>query len=294
MLIDGEWLGTDGRATQDIVNPATGGLLGRLPHADAADLRRAVAAAERAFAKWRSSSPVLRSTVLRRFADLVRVNAEDIARAITLDQGKPLAEALGEVRFSAEHADWHAEECRRIYGRIIPPRDPRVVQSVVREPVGVCAAFTPWNFPFSQAVRKVCAALGAGCTIILKGPEDTPSAIVAIGRLFTEAGLPPGCLNLVWGEPAVVSRTLIESPGGEEGILHRLRSGRQAIGGAGRAAHEAHDHGVGRPCPSHRVRRRRRRGRCRGARRAEAAERRAGLRVANALLCPAARPRPFP
>ncbi len=212
MLIDGEWLGTDGRATQDIVNPATGGLLGRLPHADAADLRRAVAGAERAFATWRSSSPMVRSTVLRRFADLVRANAEDIARAITLDQGKPLTEALGEVRFSAEHADWHAEECRRIYGRIIPPRDPRVVQSVVREPVGVCAAFTPWNFPFSQAVRKVCAALGAGCTIILKGPEDTPSAIVAIGRLFMEAGLPPGCLNLVWGEPAVVSRTLIEAP----------------------------------------------------------------------------------
>ncbi len=212
LLIDGDWLRAEDRAGQEVVNPATGAALGRLPHATPADLARAVAAAERAFASWRVSSPMTRSAVLRRFADLVRENAEAIARGITLDQGKPLAEALAEVRFSAEHADWHAEECRRIYGRIIPPRDPRVSQSVLREPVGVCAAFTPWNFPFSQAVRKVCAALGAGCTIILKGPEDTPSAVVAIGRLFTEAGLPPGCLNLVWGEPAEVSRALIEAP----------------------------------------------------------------------------------
>ncbi|SMH62949.1 NAD-dependent succinate-semialdehyde dehydrogenase [Azospirillum agricola] len=212
LLIDGAWLDADGRTTQEVVNPATGALLGHLPHATPADLERAVAAAERAFAQWRTSSPMTRSAVLRRFADLVRANADAIARAITLDQGKPLAEALAEVRGSAEHADWHAEECRRIYGRIIPARNPRISQSVLREPVGVCAAFTPWNFPFSQAVRKVCAALGAGCTMVLKGPEDTPSAVMAIGRLFEEAGLPAGCLNLVWGEPGAVSRTLIEHP----------------------------------------------------------------------------------
>ena len=123
--------------------------------------------------------------------------------------GKPLAEAKGEVMAGSEHCDWHAEECRRIYGRVIPPRLPNVRQFVLREPVGVCAAFTPWNFPYNQAIRKVGAAIGAGCTIVLKGPEDSPSAIVAIARMFHEAGLPPGVLNIVWGVPAEVSDYLI-------------------------------------------------------------------------------------
>ena len=131
---------------------------------------------------------------------------------MTLDQGKPLAEAVGEVSSCAEHADWHAEECRRIYGRVIPPRNPDVRQIVVREPIGVCAAFTPWNFPYNQAIRKIAAALGAGCTVVLKGPEDSPSAVMAIARMFHEAGLPKGCLNIVWGEPAKISDYLIRSP----------------------------------------------------------------------------------
>jgi len=126
--------------------------------------------------------------------------------------GKPYAEALAEVNGGAEHAEWHAEECRRIYGRVIPPRVDGVRQLVMREPIGVCAAFTPWNFPFNQAIRKVVAALGAGCTLVLKGPEDAPSAVVALGRIFVDAGLPAGCLNLVWGVPAEVSDYLIRSP----------------------------------------------------------------------------------
>ena len=125
---------------------------------------------------------------------------------------EPLAEAHAEVFAAAEHAEWHAEECRRIYGRVIPPRDPRVRQTVVRQPVGVCVAFTPWNFPFNQALRKISAALGSGCTLVLKGAEDAPSAVVALVRLFDEADLPPGCLNLVWGVPADVSQHLIRSP----------------------------------------------------------------------------------
>jgi succinate-semialdehyde dehydrogenase/glutarate-semialdehyde dehydrogenase len=112
----------------------------------------------------------------------------------------------------ADHCDWHAEECRRIYGRVIPPRQANVRQLVLREPVGVCAAFTPWNFPYNQAIRKIAAAIGAGCTIIIKGPEDTPSAVVAIARMFHEAGLPPGVLNVVWGVPSEVSDYLIRSP----------------------------------------------------------------------------------
>ena len=112
----------------------------------------------------------------------------------------------------SEHAEWHAEECRRIYGRVIVPRTPGVRQLVLREPIGVCAAFSPWNFPFNQAIRKITAAIGAGCTIILKGPEDAPSAVVALARLFHDAGLPKGCLNIVWGVPHEVSDHLIRSP----------------------------------------------------------------------------------
>ncbi len=144
--------------------------------------------------------------------ELARERADAIGRNITLDQGKPLAESIGEVQVCAEHAEWHAEECRRIYGRVIPPRRADVRQFVLREPVGVCAAFTPWNFPFNQAIRKMVAALGSGCTLVLKGPETAPSAVVALARLFHDAGLPAGCLNIVWGVPGEISEYLIKSP----------------------------------------------------------------------------------
>jgi len=187
-------------------------VIARLPLASRADLDRALAAAARAFDSWRKTSPMERSRILRTVGDLTRQRAQAIGRNITLDQGKPLAEAVAEVTRCADHCDWHAEECRRIYGRVIPPRLPNVRQLVLREPVGVCAAFTPWNFPYNQAIRKIAAAIGAGCTIILKGPEDAPSAVVAIARMFDEAGLPPGVLNIVWGVPAEVSDYLIRSP----------------------------------------------------------------------------------
>lgn len=212
LYIDGEFIQGGGRREQDVINPATEAVLGRLPHATRADLDRALAAAQRAFESWKKTSPVERSAILRRVAELTRLRAPEIARNITLDQGKPLAEALAEVTNCAEHAEWHAEEGRRIYGRVVPPRDPAVRQFVLREPIGVCAAFTPWNFPFNQAIRKIVAALASGCTLILKGPEDSPSAVVALARLFHDAGLPPGVLNIVWGVPGEVSTYLIESP----------------------------------------------------------------------------------
>lgn len=212
LYIDGEFIKGGDRLTQDVINPANETVLGRLPHATTADLDRALAAAQRAFESWKKTSPVERSAILRRVADLIRTRAPEIARDITEDQGKPLAEALAEVTNCAEHAEWHAEEGRRIYGRVVPPRNPAVRQFVVREPIGVCAAFTPWNFPFNQAIRKITAALAAGCTMILKGPEDSPSAVVALARLFHDAGLPPGVLNIVWGVPSEVSTYLIASP----------------------------------------------------------------------------------
>uniref|UniRef100_UPI003F495557 NAD-dependent succinate-semialdehyde dehydrogenase n=1 Tax=Cupriavidus yeoncheonensis TaxID=1462994 RepID=UPI003F495557 len=212
LYIDGEFVKGGDRHEQDVVNPATLEVLGKLPHARRDDLDRALAAAQRALEGWKQSSPLERSKILRRVGELIRVRASEIARNVTLDQGKPLAEAISEVMACAEHAEWHAEECRRIYGRVIPPRQPGVSQIVVREPVGVCAAFTPWNFPFNQAIRKIVAAVGAGCTLILKGPEDSPSAVVALAQLFHDAGLPQGVLNIVWGVPAEVSTYLIESP----------------------------------------------------------------------------------
>ena len=212
LYIDGEFIGGDGRREQDVFDHATGDLLGKLPHASQADLDRALVAAERAFQTWRTVSPMEKSSILRKVGELSRQRAKEIGRNITLDQGKPLAEAVGEVMRCADHCDWHAEECRRIYGRVIPPRLPNVRQFVLREPIGVCAAFTPWNFPYNQAIRKIAAAIASGCTIIIKGPEDSPSAVVAIARLFHEAGLPPGVLNVVWGVPHEVSDYLIRSP----------------------------------------------------------------------------------
>ena len=212
LYIDGQFLGAEGRKTQPVLNPATNQVIGTLPHASTEDLQNALNAAQRAFETWKKTSPMERSKVLRKVAELARERAQDIGRNITLDQGKPLAEAVGEVVFCAEHAEWHAEECRRIYGRVIPARQDGVRQTVLREPIGVCAAFSPWNFPFNQAIRKITAALGAGCTIVIKGPEDAPSAVVAIAQLFHDAGLPPGCLNVVWGVPHEVSDFLIKSP----------------------------------------------------------------------------------
>lgn len=212
LYINGQFLDGQGRQTQPVINPANGSTLGQLPLASKADLDTALNAAQEAFKSWRHSSPMDRSAILRKVAELSRERAQEIGRNLTLDQGKPLAEAVGEIMSCADHADWHAEECRRIYGRVIPARNPKVQQMVLREPIGVCAAFTPWNFPYNQAIRKICAAIGAGCTIILKGPEDSPSAVMAIAQAFHDAGLPPGVLNIVWGMPHEVSDYLIRSP----------------------------------------------------------------------------------
>ncbi len=212
LYIDGKFVQAEGRKTESVLNPASGEVLAQLPHASREDLDAALAAAQRAFTTWSRTSPLERSAILRKVAELARARADAIGRNITLDQGKPVAEAVGEVTVCAEHAEWHAEECRRIYGRVIPARRSDVRQLVLREPVGVCAAFTPWNFPFNQAIRKMVAALGSGCTLVLKGPETAPSAVVALARLFHDAGLPAGCLNIVWGVPGEVSEYLIKSP----------------------------------------------------------------------------------
>ncbi|MHB1303551.1 MAG: NAD-dependent succinate-semialdehyde dehydrogenase [Acidiphilium sp.] len=207
--IGGEWTEAASGRTLDIVNPATEEVIGTAAHAGRADLDAAIAAAERGFAIWRATSPKARAALMRKAANLIRERADAIARIMTMEQGKPLVEAKGETMLAADVVDWFAEEAPRAYGRVIPARADGIYQLVVKEPVGIVAAFTPWNFPINQAVRKVSAALAAGCAVILKGPEETPGSCAELVRAFADAGLPGGVLNLVYGVPAEISEYLI-------------------------------------------------------------------------------------
>ncbi len=171
LYIDGEFIKGGGRREQDVLDPATGEVIGKLPHATTADLDRALAAAQRAFEAWKTVSPLEKSRVLRKVGELTASAPTPSAATSRSTRASRWQSPSGEVTRCADHCDWHAEECRRIYGRVIPSRQPNVRQMVLREPVGVCAAFTPWNFPYNQAIRKIAAAIGAGCTIIIKGPE---------------------------------------------------------------------------------------------------------------------------
>lgn len=211
-LIDGSWCDAlDGR-TSPVLDPATGREIGRHAHASTADLDRAIAAAEKGFAIWSKTSAFDRYKLMRKAADLLRARAEEIAAVMTLEQGKPLAEAKGETLAAADVIDWFAEEGRRAYGQVIPARRPGVTQLTIKQPVGIVAAFTPWNFPINQIVRKLSAALAAGCTIIVKAPEETPASPAEMIRCFVDAGVPAGVIGLVYGDPAEVSSYLIPHP----------------------------------------------------------------------------------
>ena len=213
LFIDGQWTDpVDGR-TLDVLNPADGRVLGTVAHASTADLDRALAAADRGFQVWRDTTPARRSTIMRAAAHLLRERAGDIAPVMTLEQGKPLREAKGEILAAADIIDWFAEEGFRVYGRLVPHRsDLSIRQMVLKDPVGPVAAFTPWNFPVNQVVRKIAAGLAAGCSLIVKAPEETPASPAALIRAFADAGLPAGVLGLVYGDPAEISGYLIPHP----------------------------------------------------------------------------------
>lgn len=211
LFIDGAWT-AGGKGQMPVLNPVTNEPIGQLALADRNDLERVAAAADKGFRAWRKVSPFDRYKLLRKAAEIFRGRAEDVAKLLTMEQGKPLAEARMEVLASADIIDWFAEEARRTYGRIVPPRIEGVYQLVVKEPVGPVAAFTPWNFPVSQAVRKVSAALAAGCSIILKGPEETPASCAALVQAYVDAGLPAGALQLIYGTPAEISEYLVPHP----------------------------------------------------------------------------------
>ncbi|MFN3743899.1 MAG: NAD-dependent succinate-semialdehyde dehydrogenase [Hyphomicrobiaceae bacterium] len=210
--IDGQWVQPTSGKSQEVMNPAKNTPLATLGYAGRPDLDRAVKAAEKGFATWRRVSAFERSGIMRKAANLVRERADDIARVLTLEQGKILAEAKMEVLSGADIIDWFAEEGRRAYGRIIPARADGVRNLVIQEPIGVTAGFAPWNFPVTQAVRKIAAALAAGCSIILKCPEETPGSPIGLVRCFHDAGVPAGVLNLVYGVPAEISEYLIPHP----------------------------------------------------------------------------------
>lgn len=212
LFIDVAW--NDGSRSEEIaiVAPATEDQIGTVAKAEREDLDRALAAVDRGFRLWRATAPHERSIILRTAAQNLRTRAEEIAGMIVLEEGKPIAEARNEVYMSAEAIEWFAEDARRVHGRAVTARVPNVTQLVTKEPVGPVAAFTPWNYPVSQAVRKISAAMAAGCSIIVKGPEDTPISCAAMVECFEAAGTPAGVLNLVYGIPAEISEYLIPHP----------------------------------------------------------------------------------
>jgi len=212
LLIAGQWQdAADGR-TLPVFNPANGQEIGRVAHAGIADLDRALAAAQQGFATWRDLPAIERSKIMRRAAGLMRERAEGIAALLTMEQGKPLGEARMETLAAADIIEWFADEGQRVYGRIVPARNLAVSQMVLKDPVGPVAAFTPWNFPINQVVRKAAAALATGCSILVKAAEETPAAPAALIRAFVDAGMPAGAIGLVYGNPAEISGYLIPHP----------------------------------------------------------------------------------
>lgn len=210
--IDGQWVDADNGATLAVNNPANGALIGTIPNAGAAQTQTAIAAADRAFGPWKDRTAEDRARILRRWFELMLQHQEDLALIMTSEQGKPLAEARGEIAYAASYIEWFAEEARRIYGEVIPSPwlDKRIV--VTREPVGVCAAITPWNFPAAMITRKVAPALAAGCTIIVKPATQTPLSALAMAELAARAGVPAGVFSVITGDARPIGAELTASP----------------------------------------------------------------------------------
>ncbi|WP_129138568.1 NAD-dependent succinate-semialdehyde dehydrogenase [Modicisalibacter coralii] len=211
-LIDGDWVGADEGATDDVTNPADGGVIGRVPRMGEAETLRAIEAAERAMVEWRGKTAKERGVLLRRWHDLMLEHREDLAALMTAEQGKPLAEARGEIGFAASFLEWFAEEGRRTYGEVIPSPmgDRRML--VVKQPIGVCAAITPWNFPAAMIARKAGPALAAGCSIVIKPAGQTPYSALAMGELAQRAGIPAGVVNVVTGDARGIGGAMTASP----------------------------------------------------------------------------------
>jgi len=210
--VGGQWIGADDGKTMPVVNPANGRQVGTAPWMGAAETRRAIDAASAAWPAWRAKTARERGAVLRKWYELMIANVDDLALILTTEQGKPLAEAKGEVTIGAAFIEWFAEEARRVYGDVIPTvgNDRRLV--VIKEPVGVCAAITPWNFPSSMITRKVAPALAAGCCVVIKPAEATPYSALVLAELAHRAGFPPGVLNVVTGDAPAIGGEMCANP----------------------------------------------------------------------------------
>ena len=210
--VDGQWVGAANGATIDVTNPADSSTLGTVPSLSAADVATAVRAAQAAFPAWRAHTAKQRSVLLRRWFDLCMANQDDLGTILTMEQGKPLAEAKGEIAYGAGFLEWFSEEARRVYGEIIPQNVPGRRIVVTKEPIGVAATITPWNFPNAMITRKVGAALAAGCTVVAKPATSTPYSALALAELAERAGIPRGVFNVVTGSAAVIGGELTSNP----------------------------------------------------------------------------------
>lgn len=210
--INGQWLDADSGITIDVTNPANGEVLGTIPRLEDGETRRAIEAAEASWAAWRELTGKERAIILRRWFDLMMENQNDLALLMTLEQGKPFAEAMGEISYGASFVEWFAEEAKRVYGDTIPAtsRDKRIV--VLKQPIGVVAAITPWNFPNAMITRKCAPALAAGCPVVIKPATETPYSALALAVLAEEAGIPPGVLNVITGSAKAIGGELTSNP----------------------------------------------------------------------------------
>lgn len=211
-FLDGQWRDADDKTRFSVSNPATGELLGEVPRMGGAETVRAVDAANAALPAWRSLLARERAAILQRWYHLILANADDLARMMTLEQGKPLIEAKGEVVYAASFIEWFAEEAKRLYGDTLPTTGVDRRLMVIRQPIGVCAAITPWNFPAAMITRKVAPALAAGCTVVVKPAEQTPFTALALAELAQQAGFPTGVFNVLTGDPVAIGGVLTGSP----------------------------------------------------------------------------------
>ena len=210
--INGEWVGADSGKTFNVTNPVNGELIARVPLCTAIETQRAIAAADLALRGWRKQPAAKRSNILRKWYELMQAHQDDLAMIMTLEQGKPLAEAKGEIAYAASYFEWFSEEAKRTYGDVIPAAsaDRRII--VTKEPIGVCAAITPWNFPSAMIARKAGAAIGAGCTMVVKPAEQTPLSALALAVLAERAGLPAGVFNVITGDAPIIGAELTANP----------------------------------------------------------------------------------
>src|SRR5438045_3345987 len=211
MYIDGKWVAADSGRTLDVINPATEETIAPVAYGGRAETKRALEAAHRALPSWMKATAYDRAKVLKKTGDLMRERADALARTMTMEQGKPLAEAKGEVLHSADTFEWFAEEGKRAYGQVIPPTNPAKRHLTIKHPVGVVGAIGPWNFPITLQARKIAPALAAGCTIVCKPASQTPLSLVNVFDCLIEAGLPKGVANLVMGPARDIADEFIEN-----------------------------------------------------------------------------------